>query len=341
MNNEQSSERIAELAKKINEEIDSYLKQVEIRDFERKERRKFFNYCMKCDSEFWKEEHIENKWLLWVDILNFSGMIEEEEYELVYEMLSFLSNFHHDIKPLALETSLTCSDTCVNIFDPKRTNLVSLIENIAILQINFLRTFRKVLRGALVLDSVFLSYVNRTIGNYNSHQLYFFGNGIIKANKLEKETFYPIISIDSSIILKLSKKARKTPMDCPKADEEVSIYFGNSNYSNTYKEIWNQLKGSIQSVNNILKEGKDIYFVDYLKILFGYYWHYFETEDAFLEFLRTHKEIIEEGNKSCPEEKCKSKYDFLKKYHNHFLRNLIPHIKDEKLKNSLDSLVVS
>jgi len=295
---------------------------------EERERRKRYNYCTSCDLEFFEEDNIRKYWILWLDILGFSNLVKNREYKLLYEMLSFLSNFYSEKHShYFVESSMTCSDTCVNVFKAEKTNLIYVLQDIAILQINFIQTFNHLLRGSVVVDEVFFSSVLRTQLNFQKNSIFLFGPGVVKAAKLEQKVKVPVVGVPADLIVPLVCAYLKSPDAYPTKEEDSILFFlfkdcpDCSSYRFIVERLLDGLlnvfftSGEIIPFLSFVEEFKKgsvfvndtIFFVDYL----GYLLNSADIKDDEKErFIDVHKRIVE----NLKEKGIFDKSKFLEKY---------------------------
>lgn len=296
---------------------------------EERERYKRYNYCTLCNLEFFEEDNIGIYWILWLDILGFSNLVMNGKYKLIYEMLSFLSNFYSEKHShYFVESSVTCSDTCVNLLRAEKTNLVYVLEDIAILQINFIQTFHQLLRGSVVVDKVFFSSVLRAQPNFQKNNIFLFGPGIVRAAKLEQRVRIPVVGISPDLIMPVIYAYLERPEAYPVEEKRDSVLFflfkdcpDCSDYRFIVENLLSGLlsvflsSGSIIPLSSFVKGFKEgsikdsdaMFFVDYL----GYLLRSADIEDREKKyFVDIHKKIVE----SLSEQGITDKSKFLEDY---------------------------
>jgi hypothetical protein len=135
-----------------------------------------------------------------------------------------------------------------------------------------------------------------------------------------------IANPDKPELPKLPKKGKKSREegDSETQDEQTSILIHNELVDlleRFSKRNWEIQFGSVTGYENRKM------FVDYLR----YAWKYFDDPDELLDFLATHKKVVDDGlSRFASEPRVRSKFSWLRRYHNSTIRRMDtpPGVKD-------------
>ena len=109
---------VERLVKLADETLSTKEKEIRKEEEEKGRRHISYNSCTECDLEFFDERNIKKYWIILVDILGFSDLVIKGRLEFIYEMLSFLSNYHSEKHShFFVKSTITCSDTCINLYE--------------------------------------------------------------------------------------------------------------------------------------------------------------------------------------------------------------------------------